>query len=132
MQVPGTLEDAVKYAKQAELVVKIEAGDSSVFEQDKAQIQNQIRIQKELNKGPVNTQEIDELAAQMEKLKLAMIGISRQQNVQPRNNYPNYRPMNNYPNYMSNRIIVNYVVIVIDSDIVNENVLENIYAQIVM
>src|SRR5436190_3747928 len=99
MQAPGTLEDAVKYAKQAELVVKIEAGDSSVFEQDKAQIQNQIRIQKEHNKGPVNTQEIDELAAQMEKLKLAMIGISKQQNVQPRNNYPNYRPINNYPNY---------------------------------
>ena len=32
MQAPETLEDAVKYAKQAELVVKIEAGDSSVFE----------------------------------------------------------------------------------------------------
>jgi len=38
MQAPATLEDAVKYAKQAELVVKIEVGDNSVFEQDKAQI----------------------------------------------------------------------------------------------
>ncbi len=43
MFAPTTLEDAIKYAKQAELVERFEVGDTGMIEQERIQIQKQLQ-----------------------------------------------------------------------------------------
>ena len=48
MFAPTTLEDAIKYAKQAELVERFEVGDTGMIEQERIQIQKQLQEQRNI------------------------------------------------------------------------------------
>src|SRR5947207_9131666 len=70
MQAPGILEDAVKYAKQAELVVKIEAGNGSVFVEKYELDFDLDKINTQLKVGSVSKEQITQLKKLIKENKI--------------------------------------------------------------